>query len=162
MIINKKNILLLSALMLFLIIYPYSKQVTIFRANDVSWDILNHIKKYKKFDYRDFTFIKKYNFPEKVLSLNGKEIIIKGFIKNQKHGSQTDIILTETVTDVCFMCNHDEHYNMILLEFVSENKKRKFIKNDTYVEVRGIFKINKKKEAHYVYVLEKTEILKIL
>ncbi len=146
----------------FLIIYPYTKEVKIFRAKDANWDVLNHTKKYKKFDPRIFALTQTYEFPEEVLNLEGEQISIKGFIKKHKHGDHSDLLLTETVTDVCFMCNHDEHYNMIMLKPNNLNSKISSLGDDTFIKVKGKLKINKGKNAHSVYVLENVELETIL
>lgn len=151
---KKNRILLFITIVFFLIIYPYTKKVKVFRAKDTNWDILNHTKIYKEFDPGTFALTQTYEFSEDILNLAGKEIRIMGFIKKQKHGEHVDILLTETVTDVCFMCNHDEHYNMILLKPENVNSDLYKLKDDILIKVKGRFKINKEKEAHFVYVLE--------
>jgi len=155
---TKNRILLLIVIVFFLIIYPYTKEIKIFRAKDANWDILNHSKKYKEFDPRTFALTQTYEFNDEVLSLDGEQISVKGFIKKHKHGDHSDILLTETVTDVCFMCNHDEHYNMIMLKPEIPNSELNNIEDDTFISVKGIFKLNKEKNAHSVYVLQNVEL----
>lgn len=147
---------------MFLIIYPYTKEINIFRAEDISWNIINQTKKYKEFDLQRFTLRNTYNFSGEVLAMDGKEIAIKGFIKKQKHGTHTDIILTETVTDVCFMCDHDEHYNLIFLNVDSKDSNLYDIKDDAYIKVEGVFKINNDKKQHYVYQLNNVKLESII
>ncbi len=157
--LNKHNkILILFSVVLFLIIYPYTKEINIFRAKDTSWDVLNQTKKYKKVDFQNFALLQNYDFSQEVLEMDGKNISIKGFIKKQKHDGHTDIILTETVTDVCFMCNHDEHYNMILLKPISTQSELFNIKDDAYIKVAGVFSINKDKNSHSVYQLNNAKL----
>lgn len=157
--LNKHNkILILFSIVLFLIIYPYTKEIKMFRAKDVTWDILNQTKKYKEFNLQNFSILNMYNFSQEVLDMDGEVIAIKGFIKKEKHGKHIDIILTETVTDVCFMCNHDEHYNLILLKPNSAESELYNIKDDTYIQVKGIFKINKEKDKHAVYQFNNTNL----
>ena len=157
--LKKHNkILILFSVVLFLIIYPYTKDIKIFRAKDTSWDVLNQTKKYKEFDFQKFQLQNMYNFSQEVLNMDGKKIAIKGFLKKQKHGTHTDIILTETVTDVCFMCNHDEHYNMILLKPNSHKSELFNINDDAYIKVEGVFKINKDKNKHSVYQLNNAKL----
>ncbi|NPA44743.1 MAG: hypothetical protein GXO49_04345 [Chlorobi bacterium] len=147
---------------LFLIIYPYTKEINIFRAKDITWDILNQTKKYKKIDIKDFKLFQSYDFSKEVLEMDGKKIAIKGFIKKENHGKHTDIILTETVTDVCFMCNHDEHYNMILLKPASKQSELFNIKDDAYIKVEGVFSINKEKNNNSVYQLNNAKLKELI
>ena len=155
--INNK-ILAVISFALFLIIYPYTKEIKKFRAEDASWGVLNNTKKYKEFDTRTFTLLQTYKFTDEVLKMDGKNISIKGFVKKHQHGKHIDILITETVTDVCFMCNHDEHYNMIMLNPKLKTSKLYNLKNDAYIEVVGFFKINKNKNAHSVYTLNNAEL----
>jgi len=158
-VLKKHNkILILFSVVLFLIIYPYTKEINIFRAEDISWNILNQTTKYKEIDLKKFTMLQTYKFSKQVLAMDGKRISIKGFIKTEKHGEHKDIILTETVTDVCFMCNHDEHYNLIFLNIDSTDSELYDIEDDAYIEVEGIFKINKDKKKHYVYQLNNVKL----
>jgi len=158
-VLKKHNkILILFSVVLFLVIYPYTKEIKIFRAQDTSWDILNQTKKYKEFNVRNFALLQTYNFSSEVLEMDGKNISIRGFVKKTNHDGHTDIILTETVTDVCFMCNHDEHYNMILLKPGSKKSEIYNIKDDAYIKVEGIFKINKDKNRHSVYQLNNAKL----
>jgi len=156
------NILILLSVVFFLIIYPYTKEVKIFRAEDASWDILNHTKKYKEFDSRTFALLQSFDFTKEILEMDGKEISIKGFVKKHKHGDHNDIVITETVTDVCFMCNHDEYYNMIMLKPFSKTSKLYNLKDDAYIKVQGIFKVNKGENVHSVYELNNAELEKFI
>lgn len=158
--INK--ILLTASGLLFLIVFPYTKEVKIFKAKDVNWDIINNSSKYKQFNPAAFSFKQKYKFTEEVLNLDNSNISIKGFLKNHKHGDHNDIILTETHTDVCFMCNHDEHYNMMMLKPDNPNSELYNLEDDVLIKVKGRFKINKEKKAHSVYVLENVKLEKVL
>ncbi|MCF6366974.1 MAG: hypothetical protein L3J35_12335 [Bacteroidales bacterium] len=155
---KKRKGILLIIVVFFLIIYPYSKEIKVFRAKDTNWDVLNYTKKYKEFDPRTFALIQTYNFTEEILSLDGKDITIVGFIKKDKHGKHTDILLTETVTDVCFMCDHDEHYNMLLLKPKNKDSNLFTAEDDILIKVKGKFKIDKSKNAHSVYSLEGAEL----
>jgi len=160
---NKKNkILFLVIVVVFLIIYPYSKEIKVFRAEDTNWEILNQTKKYKEFNPRTFALTQTYDFTEEVLNLNEKSVTITGFIKKDNHGKHTDILLTETVTDVCFMCDHDEHYNMILLKPKNLSSDLFQIEDDSLIKVKGKFKIDKSKNAHSVYNLENAELENII
>ncbi len=150
-----------SALIVFMLIYPYSKNVKQFKAQDIQWDLINRSKEINEFNPARFVFEKKWYLSPEVLALDNKLITIKGFIKNEKHGTRSVIIITESVTDVCFMCKHDEMYKFI--EIIPDNTENQFkkIKNDTYVQVEGIFKINPD-HKHSIFTLEKVNLLRYL
>jgi len=161
---NKINqILLLAAVAVFLFIYPWTKELIIFRAKDVNWEILKSAEKVKKFNAETFGFLPQYKLTDEILQLDGQKINIKGFLKKEIHGNHKDFIITETVTDVCFMCNHDEHYNMIQLHpDLTDKKLFDTLRNDVLVKVSGIFEINQKKGAHSVFLLKQAHLENIL
>ncbi|GEM_PF-2505212 len=158
---NIKIILIFSAVVIFLIIYPYSKEPKIFRINDINWDKLNNSKKYQEFDSRTFGLIQTFEFSEDALKLDGQTIVIKGFLKKHQHGNSKEIFITETVTDVCFMCNHDEDYNMILLKLENNATGFNDLTDDTLIKVSGTFRIDKNKNAHSAFILEKVKLEEI-
>ena len=87
----------------FLILYPYSKQPAQFRSDDITWKIFHNSNTYKHFDFQNLAFKNIHQINEKIKAVDNKEITIKGFIIIEKHGDEKHIILSETVTDACFM-----------------------------------------------------------
>jgi len=156
----KKNIkinrlLILIAVSVFFFIFPWTKEVKIFSAKDVNWEILKSVKKVEKFDSKSFAFSPQFQLNDEILKLNGQKISIKGFFKKEIHHNHSDFIITETVTDVCFMCDHDEHYNLIKL--IPETNEKQFfnsLKNDTLIQVSGIFELNQEPNAHSIFLLK--------
>ncbi len=151
--------ILLAAVAVFFFIFPWTKEIKNFRAKDVTWNILKSAKKINKFNTKTFTFLPKFQLNEEILELNGKEIRIKGFFKKEIHDKHPDFILTETVTDVCFMCNHDEQYNF--MELIVEPDEKQFfdsLKDDTMIYVSGIFKINQKSNNYPIFLLKNTHL----
>jgi len=152
--IKINRLLILIAVTAFFFIFPWTKEVKIFRAKDVNWEILKSVKKVEKFDSKSFAFSPQLQFNDEILKLNGQKISIKGFFKKEIQNNHSDFIITETVTDVCFMCDHDEHYNLIKL-IPGTNEKQFFnkLKNDTLIQVSGIFKLNQESNAHSIFLL---------
>jgi hypothetical protein len=156
------KILLLISFVSIAFIYPYSKQIKLYKAEDIRWETINKSKQYKEFDPASFTFKKIVYFSPEIQKLDHTDISIKGFIKKEKQGDQEHLLLTETVTEVCFMCNHDEMYNFIeLIPNENESELNK-LKKDSYIEVEGVFMIkrNQKEQSHYI--LDKAELVKII
>jgi len=160
--IKLKYIFLLTSVSIFLFIFPWTKEVKVFRAEDITWDILKSANKIKKFNPRTFAFSPQFELNDEILKLNGQKIRIKGFYKKEKHFDETDFILTETVTEVCFACDHDEHYNLIqLIPTIDEIKSFDTLKNDKMIEVSGIFEITEKNNFHSVFLLKNAHLTKI-
>ncbi len=159
--ITINRLLLLFAVVIFLFIFPWTKNITIFRAENITWSILKSAVKTNEFDSHSFSFVPNYQLNDKIKKLNKKEIIIEGFFKKEEHKIGTEYILTETVTEVCFACDHDTHYNMIQL--IPDAEQKIFfdiLPNDTLIKVKGIFQINNKKNAQYVFLLKNAHLEK--
>jgi hypothetical protein len=139
--ININKLLLIAAVLLFLIIFPYTRHIEKFRANDATWDLLNRSVSYKEFDPKIFSFRETFEISEELKKLNLQTIAIKGFIKKNVHGDHKNIALTENVSDVCFMCDHDNPTVYIL---ITEKVKGSFdsIADDQLVRLKGIFLID--------------------
>lgn len=153
------KLLLITAVFFFLIIFPYTKSIERFKADDITWSFLNKSVLYKEFDSKIFAFKETYQLSAELKNLDNKEIIIKGFLKHQKHRDHSDIILTENVSDVCFMCNHDEHAVFISVSGRKE-KFSEYLSDDTYVKLKGIFKI-KTESDHGLFHLSEAEIINL-
>jgi len=143
----------------FLILYPYSKQPAQFRSDDITWKIFHNSNTYKRFDFQNFGFKNVHQINEKIKALDSTQITIKGFIVIEKHGGAKHIILSETVTDACFMCNHDE--NNPAIQIIPKNKNSKIfrLKQDDYVKIKGTFAINKNNDDLMTFILKNPEIV---
>lgn len=145
--------------LIFAFIYPYTKEVKQFRTNDITWKILNTTGSVNEFDSKRLKFIPVRKIPAEVEQLNGQLITIKGFYKLNNEHKQNLHTITETVTEVCFMCQHDEHHNIIVLENIELDKNFKNIKNDSLIKVSGIFKLKKTDKNNLIYHIENTKLL---
>ena len=161
--IKINQLLLLITVAFFLFIYPWTKEVKIFRVKDVNWEVLKSAEEITKFNTETFGFLPHYKLTDDILQLDGQKININGFFKKEVHGINKDFVITETLTDVCFMCDHDEHYNMIQLN-PDSNTAVIFdtLRNDILIKVSGIFKINQKTGAHSVFLLKEVHLENVL
>lgn len=150
---------MLIAFVVFLFLYPYSKKIKKFKAEDLNWEIINKTNQFKEFDPSRLTFKKTYYFSDEIQKMDQTNISIKGFLKKETHGSHTDLILTETVTEVCFMCNHDESFMFIKLIPVEKDSPLYGILDDAYVEVKGTFRINKENNHLPPLIMEDAKLI---
>jgi hypothetical protein len=153
---NKKflySILAVSAV-IFLFIFPYTKKIETFRTEDVTWEILKETETVNEFKINNFNFVQQKKLSNKILELNGNEISIEGFLLKELNKKDTIYLITETQTEVCFMCNHDEHYNSILLENAKNNKEFRKIGNGKLIKIRGIFRIKNNENTKFLYNIE--------
>ncbi len=146
---NRKHILifLLASLAMLLILMPYTKDIEQFKATDLTWAMLKKAKTTKVFDFSNFGFEPKTEYHSEIDSLNGKPIVITGFFKNETHDSQSLLLLTENVTNVCAMCNHDEHYAAIVLHPADSALFN--LPDDALLAISGIFEYDTTKHLYY-------------
>ncbi len=146
MTIRTKYILSIISILIFLFLYPYTKEVPVFKSDDVAWSVFINVKTVKEFNYENFSFSPSVSVNEEVEEMNNKNIEIKGFISIHKHDDKKKILLSEKISGVCFMCNHDENY--ISIEIVPKNKESEIfnLKPEEYVKVAGKFVINEETE----------------
>lgn len=155
-----KTVFFIIVIAIVLILYPYSKQPAKFRSDDITWQIFSNSKMHKKFDSHNFEFITINQINDEIKALDKNEISIKGFIVVENHGKHKHIILSETVTDACFMCNHDENNPAILL-FPNDDKSEIYnLKQDDFVKIKGTFAINKTNPNLMTFILKNAEIVK--
>jgi len=154
-----RNIILILSILIFAIIYPYTKEIEKFRASNITWKILQEKENISEFNANNFAFVKTHKISNKIKKLEGTEIIIDGFFNKGDEHDNNIIYISETVTDVCFMCTHDEHYNAIILNGADTITNFDKINKDTYIKVSGIFKINTEKNSHIIYYLENPTLI---
>ena len=157
--IHINRLLLIAAVLLFLILFPYTRSIDKFRADDVTWDLLNSSVSYKEFDPKIFAFRETFEISEDLKEMHLKEVYIKGFLKKHAHKDHIDIVLTENVSDVCFMCDHDDH-----LVYISVHEKNigslDSIADDQLIKLKGRFSIDSRSD-HSLFHLADAERIPI-
>jgi len=159
---NRKHILilLLAVVAVFLIMVPYTKEVKQFASADLTWAMLKKAETSQVFDVQRFGFETKTEYRPEIAALNEKKISVVGFFKREIHGSNTQLLLTETVTHVCANCNHDEHYGAIELR-PRENSGFE-LPDDALIKVSGTFEYDTAGHLHFIINEAVTDSILIL
>ncbi len=159
--IKTKYILSIGCIVIFIFLYPYTREVPVFKSDDLTWSAFKNIKTVKEFDSESFSFMPVLSVPEKLEALNNKLIKIKGFVLLHKHGDEFKILLSEKLTGVCFMCNHDENY--VSIEIIPKNKNSAVydLKSEDFVNVKGRFIISEEKK-HIKFSITEAELIEKL
>ncbi len=146
---NRKHIFILLAAIVasVLILMPYTKEVKQFAAADLTWAMLKNAKTTQVFDIQKFSFNSKTDFNSEISALDGKPISILGFFKKETTETDTQYILTETVTHVCANCNHDEHYASVVIHPKAETKFN--LPNDALIKISGTFDYDTTQRAQF-------------
>lgn len=79
-------------------------------------------------------------FSEKVQSLNGKEVRIKGFMAPPLKAEANFFVLTREPVALCPFCSSDADWpDSILVVYLSETQP--FVQNNAVIEVRGVLEV---------------------
>lgn len=79
-------------------------------------------------------------FTEKVKSLNGKEIVIRGFMAPPLKAEADFFVLTREPVALCPFCSSDADWpDSILVVYLS--KRQEFVQNNATIEVRGMLEV---------------------
>ena len=134
---------------------------TVRAQQTVDWQILADIQWTPTYvaEFDDY-----YNMPKfskKVKALDGKEIIVNGFYV-PVDASGTMFALSAYPSNMCFFCNGAGLESVIEVIPKKGESKMKHIAADKYIQLKGKLKLNQKEADHLMYILEETELVKII
>jgi hypothetical protein len=128
---------------------------------DIDWQTLADIKWIPTYvaEYDDY-----YNMPKfskKVKALDGKEVTVRGFYM-PVDASGTMFALSAYPSNMCFFCNGAGLESVIEVVPRKGESSLKHIATDKYIQIKGKLKLNHKEADHLMYILEETELVKII
>ena len=128
---------------------------------DVDWQMLADITWVPTYvaEYDDY-----YNAPKfskKVKVLDKKEITIRGFYV-PVDASGTMFALSAYPSNMCFFCNGAGLESVIEVIPKKGESALKHIATDKYIQLKGKLKLNQKEADHLMYILEETELVKVI
>jgi hypothetical protein len=128
---------------------------------DVDWQTLADIKWIPTYvaEYDDY-----YNMPKfskKVKVLDGKGITVRGFYVSVD-ASGTMFALSAYPSNMCFFCNGAGLESVIEVVPKKGELSLKHIATDKYIQIKGKLRLNQKEADHLMYILEETELVKII
>ena len=123
----------------------------------VDWDLLANVEFEEKFNEEVQALIPYPDFAPIVEGLEGKEIIIQGYIIPTDETGQSDIlVLSGAPFSSCFFCGGAGPESVMDIKLV---KKMKQIKTDQVATFRGRLKLNATDLYYLNYILEEAEWL---
>ena len=121
----------------------------------VDWDLLANVEFEEKFNDEVQALIPYPNFAPIVKGLEGKEIIIQGYIIPTDETGQSDIlVLSGAPFSSCFFCGGAGPESVMDIKLV---KKMKQIKTDQVATFKGRLKLNATDLYYLNYILEEAE-----
>ncbi len=128
---------------------------------EVNWQTLADIKWKPTYfaEYGDYFNMPK--FSKKVKDLDGKDITIKGFYV-PVDPSGTMFALSAYPSNMCFFCNGAGLESVLEVIPKKGEAGLKRVTTDKYIELRGRLKLNQSEAGHLLYILEDTELVKVI
>ena len=128
---------------------------------DVDWKILGDIKWTPTYvaEYDDYYNVPK--FSKSVKALDGKNVTIRGFYV-PVDASGTMFALSAYPSNMCFFCNGAGLESVIEVVPKKGEASLKHVATDKYIQLKGKLKLNKSEADHLMYILEETELVKVI
>ena len=134
---------------------------TVRAQQDIDWQLLSDIQWIPTYvaEFDDY-----YNMPKfskKVKSLDNKEVTIRGFYV-PVDAAGTMFALSAYPSNMCFFCNGAGLESVIEVTPKKGDSSMKHIATDKYIQLKGRLKLNQKEADHLMYILEETELVKVI
>lgn len=120
----------------------------------ISWKMLRNVKYVDK-PHPEYDIVYHPVYGKSLLELEGKTIIIKGYIIPIDDKTYA---LSKNVFAACFFCGQAGPETIMGIKF---KKKQGKLNTDTYVTLRGRFKLNHNNPEDWMYHILNAEILEI-
>lgn len=131
--------------------------------NNQTWDVLlKDVKMRYKFSVPHNSFMQVPRFGNNVKELNNTEIVLRGFFLPADVTGDA-FVLSYVPMQMCFFCAGSGIESVIELH-TSEQQKARFrrLNTDNFIEVKGKLKLNVSDLDHLIYILEDTELVKVI
>lgn len=128
-------------------------------AVELGWDILAMVDFEETFNEEVQAYIPYPTFHPPVKALEGKEVIVRGFIiPLEETGEETILVLSANPFSSCFFCGGAGPESVMDIK-LKPNVKRDF-KTDQQTAFRGKLKLNDSDLYYLNYILEDAELVK--
>lgn len=145
----------------FLLPAIFIPEVSAQQPQAVSWEMLKDVKWSQKYMSSLSGYYQMPDFGRQIEFLDNRPVIIQGFyVPVNVEG--TIFALSETPSYACFFCGTGgiESVMEILVKKGYHDLKR--IRTDRYIQVKGIFSINRDDPEHLMYLLKEAELVKVV
>lgn len=122
----------------------------------ITWETLTDITYTRKFNKQEEMYFMYPTFGNKVKSLAGKEVSIKGYMIPIDETGEFYVISAKPMAQ-CFFCGGSGPESLIELDFKKKNRR---FKTDEIRTVKGILKLNPDDVEHLNYILTAVEVVK--
>ena len=122
----------------------------------ITWETLTDITYTRKFNKQEEMYFMYPTFGNKVKTLEGKTVSIKGYMIPVDETGEFYVISAKPMAQ-CFFCGGSGPESLIELEF---RKKERRFKTDEIRTLKGVLKLNPEDVEHLNYILTSVEVVK--
>jgi len=127
----------------------------------VSWDMLKDVTWSQKYMASLSGYYQMPEFGRQIEFLDNRPIMIQGFyVPVDVEG--TIFALSETPSYMCFFCGVGGIESVMEIFVKKGHHDLKRVRTDRYIQVKGIFSINRDDPEHLMYLLKDAELVKVV
>lgn len=127
----------------------------------VSWSMLKDVTWSEKYMASLSDYFQMPEFGRQIEFLDNRPITIQGFyVPVNVEG--TTFALSETPSYMCFFCGVGGIETVMEISVKEGHRHLRRVRTDTYIQIKGIFTINRDDPNHLMYVLKDAELVKVM
>lgn len=131
------------------------------KPQTVSWDMLKDVTWAQKYITSLSGYYQMPEFGRQIEFLDNKPVTIQGFyVPVDVDG--TVFALSETPSYMCFFCGVGGIETVMEISVKKGHRSLRQVRTDRYIQVKGIFTINKDDPNHLMYILKDAELVKVM
>ncbi|QCK13571.1 DUF3299 domain-containing protein [Mangrovivirga cuniculi] len=129
--------------------------IPVFGQTKIDWSTLADVQFNQTYDNQLETYFTEPTFGPKVKAIDGKEIIIEGYVIPMDV-EKGEFVLSKNPFANCFFCGNAGPETVMELNLKPGHKK---FKTDDYVVFKGKFRLNKSDIYHLNYILDDADVV---
>lgn len=131
------------------------------KPQTVSWNMLKDVTWSEEYITSLSGYYEMPKFGRQIEFLENRPIVIQGFyMPVDVKGSV--FALSETPSNMCFFCGVGGIESVMEISVKEGHRDLKGVRTDRYIQVKGIFSINRDDPEHLMYVLKDAELVKVV
>ncbi|HBK33375.1 MAG TPA: hypothetical protein DDZ96_01860 [Porphyromonadaceae bacterium] len=139
----------------------FAASVALQAQQAVHWKSLKDVTWSRKYVAKMSGYYQMPSFGKNIERMDNKEITIEGFyMPIDVDGSI--FALSETPSNACFFCGVGGVESVMEIMVKKGHKKLTRVRTDRYIQLKGIFKINRDDPFHLMYLLTDAELIKVI
>lgn len=143
------------------LLYAVYLTVNAQQPQTVSWNMLKDVAWSEKYIASLSEYFQMPEFGRQIEFLDNRPITIQGFyVPVDVEG--TIFALSETPSYMCFFCGVGGIETVMEISVKEGHRNLRRVRTDRYIQIKGIFTINRDDPNHLMYMLKDAELVKVI